>query len=540
MSECKALYSDYCDTGYETITTATGTVEYDLWCPCYDHNDNSATCDATAQFSNTTVTSSAVANYIGATDSESAEETTPTDPVVPPEYPANETVTISGRLTYAGPLADCKIELTIELTEPVPVFLTDGQQLLVINESQRAQSFEPVSSSDGMFTLTYEYNTSFSQANDHTYDLNVFSRDEVQSVSCIDAFTGKRLGVIIAGITEEGYIEVMGNPGTVLAKILASGPVDGLETAVTYVKKFLDVDDGILHFMGFDYLAKAQAGSIEALRMMTSIQKMSTVLSLGTEYFANVLSLDTDTASTKVYGAMAIKMVEMYQDPGPMPPFDFENSTEVLAVLEAAYSFTFGGDDDDDGNDAASSNRRLQQLPAGMLDALSAISTVSTNVNTKVQEASDAAEAKVESGEATLDSAVTELFTETTKLAITVEEDVKGSVTQLATGATTAEALETTYTPEAIETAAAAQTIPATFTAATATLKEQGSDGVVATDPVEIPGESGSDDDTTTIVIAIVVPVVVFGIAAAAFVIYKKKKSAQAQQVQGSGEMASV
>ena len=261
---------------------------------------------------------------------------------------------------------------------------------------------------------------------------------------------------------------------------------------------------------------------------------------MGTEYFANVLSLDTDTASTKVYGAMAIKMVEMYQDPGPMPPFDFENSTEVLAVLEAAYSFTFGGDDDDDGNDAGSSNRRLQQLPAGMLDALSAISTVSTNVNTKVQEASDAAEAKVESGEATLDSAVTELFTETTKLAITVEEDVKGSVTQLATGATTAEALETTYTPEAIETAAAAQTIPATFTAATATLKEQGSDGVVATDPVEIPGESGSDDDTTTIVIAIVVPVVVFGIAAAAFVIYKKKKSAEAQQVQGSGEMAAV
>ena len=92
LSECKALYSDYCDTGYETITTATGTVEYDLWCPCYDHNDNSATCDATA----TSVTT----------------PTTTPDTTPLPSTKSEALVYIKGRIAFLGPIENCILDVT--------------------------------------------------------------------------------------------------------------------------------------------------------------------------------------------------------------------------------------------------------------------------------------------------------------------------------------------------------------------------------------------------------------------------------------------
>ena len=436
---------------------------------------------------------------------------TPTPEMAPPP-PVEQSVTVSGRLTYAGPLADCKTQLKVQRYK---------------DENYGETTHDLVTNSDGTFTYSYnmsEFYISDYLVNNHTYDMSMFSGTEngLQSAQCTDAFTGKTVGVFLAGYAENGHVDVMGNPGaTMLKATYLSGIIEDQATAELYVKKFLGIDDSILHFGGFDYLAKAQAGMSEALGVMTSIQKMTTVLSLGTEYFANALTLDTDTASLMMYGALAAACAARYQGltaPSAMTPFNFESANDVLAVLEAAYTF-----------DPTAESRRLQQLPAGMLDALTAISTVSTHVNTQIQQKRNEASAKVQSGEATLDAALTTLFTETTKLAMTVEEGVKGSVVGLATGVATATQLTSSYTPEAIATAASAQTVPATFTAASATLKEQGTLGGVvppATTLPPAPSSESNDDETTLmiIIISVVVPVVVCAIAGAVFFKRKNKE----------------
>lgn len=400
-------------------------------------------------------------------------------------------------MTYVGPLKNCTVALS---TEDEEIFGTI---------SDEGATDDPLTGPVGAYTAT------LGGAVDGDRDSIDTLLQVHPQIFCIDQFTALPHETILVTYTSfsESNTTAMINPAVTLAAVMHT--YSGIEESMIYpyTLKALSIDAGFGWLPSFDYLLEAQNGNAQALAMITTMSKLTTVVSLGASYFSAVLG--SSWTSLNVYGGVAVVAAAEYNgvDLSVASPINFTSSESILSILTAAYSYNLQGDE----------RKLLQDIPSDLLNELTAVSEVSSNVNAKIESVAEETEQAVQSG-ASITDAVLTTMQEVAKIAIATEEDVAESVEQLAEGTITASTLQSSYTIDSFDALVQSIELPTEASASFNYLKEQSTQ---ASDDNQAKDDDDGNSDVIVIAAASAAGVVLVTVAGIVMRIRRRRRDFQ-------------
>ena len=307
-------------------------------------------------------------------DFDDEDDDPPPAPPPPPAQDAVVTVTVSGRASFAGPLAGCSLAI---LSAALDEVATDDENV--------PPEVYTVTAADGTFEASYVLPAALASLFASESFGVTLSSDQEDPGDCVDQFTGKTIDVFLAGVgkpqvsipsdsssapassslgeysalVENSTIEeaaMVHTPATLVAALVELEGA-GVDEAVAAAHGFLGLappSPAVPAVNTYDFLPLAQAGSASALDLAATAAQMNVVLSLGAGYIDGAIDgIGRDSAAIKVHAAMAAEARSAHHPtPGPAP-FNFTSKEAIQTLLLAAYEYEppEDDDDDDDGDD---------------------------------------------------------------------------------------------------------------------------------------------------------------------------------------------